>query len=168
MNARPDPQELESSATSTIDAHDLDVLSRIAALYDRLDPPPAGLVERVQFGITLDLLHAEVAELQRTSDLVGVRSSDATEATTVTFGTADLTMMITTTVTADRARVDGWVVPGDGFGINLRTAEGVTSTIADSDGRFVFEDVVRGLAQFVMRPPAGSSRTPVVTPLIEL
>ena len=45
---------------------------------DALDPVPAGLVERVQFGITLDALHAEIAELQRTADLVGVRSGEAT------------------------------------------------------------------------------------------
>jgi len=39
---------------------------------------------------------------------------------------------------------------------------------ADADGRFVFEDVPRGLAQFVLRAPPGDRHPPVVTPSIDL
>ena len=40
------------------------------------------------------------------------------------------------------------------------------ATMTDSDGRFVFDDVPRGFAQFVLRSPG--ERPPVVTPSIEL
>ena len=63
------------AGAAEIDAEDLALLGRVARLYDTLDPVPAGLVERIQFGITLDALHAEIAELQRSGDLVGVRAT---------------------------------------------------------------------------------------------
>ena len=58
------------------------------AVYDALDPVPAGLVDRIQFGITLDALHAEIAELQRSGELLGVRGDSTAEAQTITFTSA--------------------------------------------------------------------------------
>jgi hypothetical protein len=135
-------------------------------MYDTLDPVPAGLVERIQFGITLDALHAEIAELQRTGDLAGVRSDGPTSAVTITFTSSTLTTMVTITPTgADRVRVDGWVDPGAGVRVELRAGPESLHTVADSDGRFVIDDVPNGLAQFVLRTPDGAT---VVTPSIEL
>lgn len=152
-----------------LDAEDARVLAQLANLYTSLDPVTDGLVDRVQFGITLDALHAEIAELQRSGDLIGVRSAEATDAQTVTFTSASLTTMVTITVTsADRARLDGWVAPGGGVSIEVRVSDGSQHTTADADGRFVFDDVARGLAQFVLRPPTGSTLPPVVTPSIEI
>lgn len=164
----PRPSLIELAA-GQIDAEDARVLVRVADLYDSVDPVPAGLVERVQFGITLDALHAEIAELQRTGDLAGVRSDERTDAQTVTFTSASLTTMVTITLTsADRARLDGWVAPGGGLSIELRLEDGSQHTTADADGRFVFDDVPRGLAQFILRPPTGTSQAPVITPSIEI
>ena len=163
-NARPDENEL---AAGSIDAVDLSVLDRIEALYAQLDPVPDGLVDRVQFGITLEALHAEIAQLQRSADLVGVRS-DLTDAQTITFTSARLTTMVTISpISADLTRIDGWIVPGDGVTVELRTREGVHSTTSDADGRFVFESVARGMAQFVLRS-TDPDAAPVMTPSIEL
>ncbi|MGH8961315.1 MAG: carboxypeptidase regulatory-like domain-containing protein [Jatrophihabitantaceae bacterium] len=162
---RPSLAELTAGP---LDADDALVLGRLASLYDSLDPVPTGLVERLQFGITLDALHAEVAELQRDAELTGVRSGEATEAQTVTFTSSNLTTMVTiTAASAERARIDGWAAPGAGVVVELRTADQTLSTTADGEGRFVFEDVQRGLAQFVLRPAAGSPPA-VVTPSIEI
>jgi hypothetical protein len=164
--ARPSLGEL---ADGQLDAYDVQILARTADLFDRLDPVPTGLVDRVQFGITLDALHAEVAELQRSNDLVGVRADDVTETQTITFTSATLTTMVTITrTTADRVRIDGWLAPGEPAEVELRLVGGSQRTAADEDGRFVFEDVPRGIAAFVLRPPAGSDRQNVVTPSIEL
>ena len=160
---------LDQLAAEAIDADDLRVLDRVATVYGAVDPVPAGLVERIQFGITLDALHAEIAELQRTSDLVGVRADELTETQTITFSSASLTAMVTITPTsADLVRIDGWVAPGAHVGIELRLSDGHRRVEADEDGRFVIEDVPRGLAQFVIRPPAGTDQPPVVTPSIQL
>jgi hypothetical protein len=156
-------------AAGQIDAEDLRALDRVAALFDTVDPVPAGLIDRIQFGITLDGLHAEIAELQRSDGLVGVRSSEATEAQTVTFTSASLTTMVTITPqSADRVRIDGWVAPGGGVSVELHIVDHSLRTVADADGRFVFEDVPRGLAQFVLRPPSATPQKPVVTPSIEI
>jgi hypothetical protein len=168
MTPTPRPS-LEEFEVGDLDVTDLEILQRTAALYDALDPVPVGLVDRIQFGITLDALHAEIAELQRSSGLVGVRSEGATDAQTVTFTSPSLTTMITVTPgSAETARVDGWIAPGGGVFVELRTASGMLSTTADDDGRFAFEDVPRGVVQFVLRPDPSTGQPPVVTPSVEL
>ena len=156
-------------ANGEIDDVDVRALAQVAQMYTRLDPVPAGLVERAQFGITLDALHAEIAELQRTDGLVGARADEVTEALTITFSSSQRTVMVTITgLSADSVRIDGWIAPGAEMAIELRLPSGSRHTIADEDGRFVFDDVARGLAQFVLRPPQGGSGVPVVTPSVEL
>jgi len=163
----PHQPSVDALAAAQIDDEDVRTLQSVAELYDTLDPVPRGLTERISFGITLDALHAEIAELQRSSDLVGVRSDGATDLQTITFTSASLTIMVTiSSVSAERVRIDGWVAPGGGLPIELRTAAASLTTTADADGRFVFDDVPKGPGQFTLRPP--SNQTPVVTPAIEL
>lgn len=164
----PGPSE-DDLAGGAIDAIDLTTLDRIEALYAQLDPVPTGLIERVQFGITLDALHAEIAELQRSADLVGVRSEGLADSQTVTFTSARLTTMVTISViSTEMVRIDGWAVPGAGVTVELRTQDGTLHTaVADEDGRFAFESVSRGMAQFVLRT-ADLTDAPVLTPSIEL
>jgi hypothetical protein len=161
-------EALDLLAAGQIDDVDVAALAKMASLYDRLDPVPSGLIDRIQFGITLDALHAEIAELQRSHDLVGVRSGDVTDVQTITFTSSTLTTMVTITPTsADTVRIDGWLAPAGELTVELRVVGSVFSTRTDVDGRFVFEEVHRGLAQFVLRPDAAED-APVVTPSIEL
>jgi hypothetical protein len=167
--SNPTDAELEALAAGMIDAEDERALSLIAGLYSRLDPVPGGLVDRINFGITLDAVNAEIAELQRSGELAGVRSDNAAEVQNVTFTSASLTLMITISpVSADRARVDGWVAPGGGVTVELRSADGTLTQLADSNGRFVFDHAPRGLTQFLVRSPGSDPRPPVVTPSIEI
>jgi ABC-type Na+ efflux pump permease subunit len=130
--SRPSFDEL---AAGELDAQDVDTLARMAALYDRLDPVPEGLVDRIRFGITLDALHAEIADLQRSDDLAGVRSEGAVDAQTVTFTSSSLTTMVTITPAgADRVRIDGWAAPGGGVTVELRIVDETLTVTADADG----------------------------------
>jgi len=162
-SSRPSLDEL---AAGPLDDTDARLLHTVAALHDALDPVPSDLVDRITFGITLDALHAEIAELQRSGDLVGARSDDVTEAQTITFTSPSLTTMVSITVqSADTVRIDGWVAPAAALVVELRLVDGVRQVDSDEDGRFVIDDVPRGLAQFVLRPASG---VPVITPSIQL
>jgi hypothetical protein len=165
-----DPRQpsLDELAAGAIDDADVEVLRQTAALFDQLDPVPGGLVERINFGLTLEALHAEIAELQRTASLVGVRAETDSDVQTITFTSSSLTTMITVTpLSGDRVRIDGWVAPGRRLVVELRARAESRSTESDEDGRFVFDDVPRGLAQFVLRPDADDAAA-VVTPAIEI
>jgi hypothetical protein len=166
-----DKSSAEMLAGEPIDTRDEQLLRELAAIYTTADPVPDGLVERLQFGITLDALEAEIAELQRTDrQLVGARAEDATEVQTVTFTSASLTTMVTVTPAGvDRVRIDGWAAPGAGLLVELRIVGDRLQTTADADGRFVFDDVPKGLAQFLLRPPPGSAEAAaVVTPSMQI
>jgi hypothetical protein len=164
-------REEDALAAGAIDEQDERVLRELAALYDEQDPVPPRLVARLQFGLTLDALESEVAQLQRL-EAAGARSdefTDATAAQTVTFTSASLTTMVTISPAGpDRVRIDGWVAPGAGVRVELRVVGDRLATVADSDGRFVFEDVPRGLAQFVLRSAVADAHPPVMTPSIDL
>jgi hypothetical protein len=172
------PQSLEDYAAGTIDAVDMRLLEGLAAFYTEVDPVPAGLVDRLQFSLTLDALHAEIAELQRVPhDALATRGEDFSQAQTVTFTSQSLTTMVTISPSgSDRVRIDGWVAPGGGVHVELRLVDGELTTVADADGRFVFDEVPRGLAQFVLRAPSvpekasGPAAEPaaVITPCIQL
>ena len=156
-------------ADGAIDEQDVALLQRLAAAWTVADPVPAGLVERLEFGVTLDALHAEIAQLQRMDDLVGARTGETADVQSITFTSQNLTTMVTIAPEGpDRVRIDGWIAPGAGVTVELRTADARREVRADADGRFVFTDVPRGLAQFVLRAPGDPAPAPVVTPSIEL
>jgi hypothetical protein len=159
-------------AADALDEADHTLLASIAALYDAIDPVPDGLIERIQFEITLDALHAEVATLTRL-DLAGsgARSASTEEVRTVTFTADALTTMVTISPQPDgTVRVDGWAAPGAGLLVEVLLAEGTRVTRADDDGRFLFEGLPAGLAKFALHTAADPDDVPhtVVSPTIEL
>ncbi len=164
--------ELDRLAAMPIDDADGHALDVLREVYEVGDPVPPSLLDRVKFAITLDDLEAEVARLQREAvpELAEARSEDLLKAQTVTFTSEALTTMVTITPLANgRVRLDGWASPGGGLDVELRVGDTTHHTVADEDGRFVFEDVGRGLAQFVLRPRGdGEPENRVITPAIEL
>jgi hypothetical protein len=158
----------DAFAAEPIDERDVELLRKVAATYREVDPVPEGLIERLRFGITLDALHAEIASLERMDGLIGARGGEAGDVHSVTFTSTSLTTMVTITPAgAERVRIDGWAAPGDGVSVELRIVGARLHATADADGRFVFDDVPRGLAQFVLRLPGSVADPPVITPSIE-
>ena len=131
---------------------------------------PDGLVERIQFELTLDALQAEVATLTQL-DLAdaGARGSATESVRTITFTSESVTTMVTDHPPGEGpVRVDGWAAPGAGIRVEVLLADGPRETYADEDGRFVFEQVPTGLAKFALHLPAGAESATVVSPTIEL
>lgn len=170
MNGYDEASEI-TLAGAELDGSDEALLAAIADLYGDADPVPDGLVERIQFEITLDALRAEVATLTQLDLTVsGARSASTEAARTITFSAESVTTMVTITRQPDGVvRVDGWAVPGSGVGVEVLLADGSRRTDADEDGRFVFDGLPTGLAKLAVHTvdAAGAPHT-VVSPTIEL
>ena len=170
MNSADDRALEDRLAAEPMDRDDLALLNSLRAFYDEHDPVPDGLVERIQFELTLDALQAEVATLTQL-DLsgAGTRGSSTESVRTITFTSESATTMVTVSPRGeDLVRVDGWAVPGAGIRVELLLADGARETVADEDGRFVFDQVPSGLAKFALHLPAGTASATVVSPTIEL
>lgn len=155
-------------AEDPLDASDVALLARVADLSERADPVPEGLVERSLFAITLAGLESEVMELMVLEAPAGTVRSDAPplETRTITFTHERLTVMIALSPgnTPRTVRVDGWLAPAETLTIVLRRPDGDHRATADVDGRFVLEDVPRGLASMLVE----QDDVPITTPVIEL
>ena len=157
-------------AAETLGPDDMALVGAVRAGWARRDPVPDGLVERIQFTLTLDALHAEVATLSRL-DLAssGARGGDTEAVRTVTFTSETLVTMVTLAQQPDGSvRIDGWTVPeegsSDGLRVEVLLAGNTRETRADVDGRFVFESIPTGMAKFALHH---EGRT-VLSPTLEI
>jgi hypothetical protein len=150
-----------------LDTQDHALLDELAAVYGATDPPPAGLVDRITFSLTLAGLHAELAELQRAEPLV-VRGGDDEETVgSLTFSGSRSSLMVTVTPTEEGlVRVDGWVT-GGGTTVELVVGDEHRAEVADAHGRLVWTDVPHGMVRFVIRSdePDGPA---TITPRVDL
>lgn len=148
-----------------LDEVDASIMRELREVASRLDPYPADLTERITFALTVQALQAEVAELITQPELVS-RSGpeDPTEASTVTFSTDNLSIMITIAQRGSGhalARLDGWLTCGTAD-VELDPADGEKVTVtSDRAGRFVLVDVPHGAARLIVSPREGR---PVITP----
>ena len=173
MNGSDDDRQIEPErllATEELDSADFALLNSVRAYYDERDPVPDGLVDRIQFQLTLDALRTEVATLtQLDLATAGTRSATTEAVRTITFTSDSVTTMVTLTPLGDGSvRVDGWAAPGAGILVELLLPDGPHNTYADDDGRFVFEGVPSGLAKFALHVPHGTELFTVLSPAIEL
>jgi len=173
MNESDNDRQLEVEdqlAAEGLDPSDVALLDTLRAHYDEHDPVPDGLVERIQFHITLDALNTEVATLtQLDLATAGARSATTEAVRTITFTSDSLTTMVTVTPLGDgTVRIDGWAAPGAGIRVEVLLPDGPRTTYADEDGRFVFEGVPGGLAKFALYVPHDKDFLTILSPAIEL
>lgn len=151
-----------------IDRTDELLLAELAAVHEALDPMPSGLTDDVRFAITVQQLHAEVAELVATPMLAARADDTTTTADTITFTSGTISVMIAADRTGpDGLTLDGWVTAA-GAEVELHVGDEVRRATADEHGRFVFTDVPRGRTWLVVHRPGGDAASPIVTPPVEL
>lgn len=153
-----------------IDDTDLQILSELGDLWDVVDPVPDDLTLEIRFRLSVQALHAEVAELHGDDDRVqasdvpelagagAFRDGTPVRTDTLTFRCDQLSSMVTvTSLAADMVRVDGWVtVPECAVEMRVlsRDRRGrpvVHQARADGVGRYTFDDVETGPAQLIFR-----------------
>ncbi len=161
MTAEP----IDALACEPLDDFDIALLGDLARIVQLVDPPPAGLCERIRFELTLAALNAEVAELQDLSLAVEVRAETFEVADTISFTSSQLSLMITVAPNAPESRtlrIDGWIT-SPGATVELWQDGDRYTAIADEDGRLVWEAVPKQPSRFLV-----PGTPPVVTPRIEL
>ncbi len=106
MNGSDNDRQIEVEellAAEELDPSDFALLNSLRAYYDERDPVPDGLVDRIQFHVTLDALHTEVATLtQLDMAAAGTRSTTTEAVRTITFTSDSLTTMVTLTPVGGR------------------------------------------------------------------
>ncbi|WP_420113225.1 carboxypeptidase regulatory-like domain-containing protein [Pseudactinotalea sp.] len=151
-----------------LDDVDLGLLQALRDTLHAADPMPSDLNDQVQFALTVQALHAEIAELQRLpGTLAGVRSRDYTSVDTVTFTSGTMSAVVTVTrVDDETTRLDGWA-DGDLAEVELRERNRTSTVAVDAEGRFAFPHVRRGHVQLVFRF-TDQETSPVITPSMEV
>jgi hypothetical protein len=157
-----------------MDRYDLELLTDLVDIYDKLDPMPEMLPDVILFALGASDLDAEMARLVESErGLVGTRGSAQVEhARRVTFSSEHLTVMVAVEPqSGDSVRLDGWAAPGGCMRVELRSGEALLRTECDDSGRFVLDGVPLGPAQITLYPTDASDpavTVPVVTPAIQL
>jgi hypothetical protein len=162
----------DNAPDKQLDDFEFAMLDGIRAIFEQVDPMPAGLPERIKFALAMRGLETEVARLAAEEDprLVAARGTEASR--TVTFDSASLTIMIRIDSNKNgTVRIDGWLAPPQRREIEMETSTETLGGCSDEQGRFAFADVPQGPARLVVRGAeqdqsgGGSS---VVTPALVL
>jgi hypothetical protein len=140
---------------------DGELVRELRQMWQRVDPAPGDLADRILFTLELEDVEFELMCLADAAVPAEVRNEQTMR--TVTFTDERLTVLVV--LPGDRAsrRVDGWLSPRAALRVELRTKTRSWHTTADSDGRFAFDDVPNGLGQLIIRPTPGAAVELAVT-----
>lgn len=155
-------------AGGPMDNTDAATLALLRTALEAHDPPPRGLAERISFAMTVRALEAEVAQLTSGRLEASVRSTAYDRATSLTFGSDSLSIMISLDDLGEgRTRITGWTSVG-GVEVELRERARTRTATSDTHGRFSFDGVERGIVHFVFRRDPADGFAPLITPGIEI
>jgi len=128
-------------------AADAALFARMRAVWERLDPVPADLVDRMVAAVAVEDLSREYAllTLVEASTLAAVRGETDTATLQFSDGSTSVLLHVTATESGTR-RIDGWV---DASALAIRLAQGEREWSADAGehGRFAFDDVPTGMSR---------------------
>ncbi|AQP44499.1 hypothetical protein [Tessaracoccus flavus] len=153
------------AADAPLDADDERLLAAVASAQLEHDPVPDGLIDRLMFAVSLEIMEAELATLE-SRDLATVRSIDPVVVDTITFTASTTSFMVSLSESDGGVRIDGWVT-GGGVEVELRAGALRLSRVSDATGRLTWEHVPHGPVRFLIQPSRPGQR-PVVTPTIEV
>lgn len=144
------------------------LLDSLAEMWQRRDPLPEALVDRILVALAMDDLDVEYELIDLTSRLVGLagtRSDD--EAITFTFDSADLSMVLRVSSTGgDTCRVDGWITPARDLTVTATQAGNTVTARVVDQGRFEFPELKSGATRFLLHPELSTPH--LITPAVDL
>jgi hypothetical protein len=150
-------------------AADAVLFARLRAVWERVDPVPADLVDRMVAAVAVEDLSREYAllTLVEGSALAAVRGE--TDTATLQFSDGQTTVLLHVTATEGGGRrIDGW---SDAEALAVRVVQGEREWSADPSehGRFAFEDVPPGVSRLrIVVRDAGGELKDFQTPQFEV
>ncbi|HHU09418.1 MAG TPA: hypothetical protein GXZ60_05315 [Intrasporangiaceae bacterium] len=160
--------DLDRLAAEPLDETDRILMRQVKDAWTARDPVPEGMTDRIRFAMTVASLEADLARIV-TEVPAGAGVRTAYERTTsVTFESGSVSAMLDIEeVGAGRVDVTGWVSihPVE---VVLHERHRTRTVRSDGTGRFVFDDVERGLVHFVIHVLDRPGQRPIITPTIEL
>lgn len=150
---------------------DAELLGELSQLWDRADPMPADLPERVLFALDLEELDLEFELLRLVSGAaqdLSVRNA-TTEVNTITFSGPSVTVMLRVSeLSSSRRRLDGWLAWTAPLRVVIHHSEGTHEAEVDVRGRFVAADIPAGMTRLVLTPIGDDQASPCITPTVEI
>ncbi len=144
--------------------------AELATMWERHDPMPEGLVEKVLVAIALENLDADyelLSLVERTRELEGVRGSG--DAFTMTFSRGAFSLLLRVSGRGSHCRVDGWVSPAQPMSVTVTQPGKSWDAAIDSLGRFELPKLPTGLTRLWLRATEGADPDGLfATPTFEL
>jgi hypothetical protein len=145
----------------------------LAAMWERRDPMPPGLIDKVLVAIATENLDAEYELLhlvERSRDLQGVRGGSS-EAMTIAFSGGAFSLLLRVTELTDKlCRIDGWVTPPQAMSVKVTQQSRNFAAVVDALGRFEIPQLPTGLTRFFLLSDDASDEAErsFATPTFEL
>lgn len=140
---------------TTDESADARLFARLRAVWEEVDPMPAGLVDRMVAAVAVEDLSREYALLTLVEGTLAATRGD-TDTATLQFSDGRTNVLLHLSVAEDgRRRVDGWV---DAQPLSIRLVQDAREWMTDAGehGRFAFVDVPAGLTRLRLSLPAGA------------
>lgn len=128
------------------------MFAELAAMWDRQDPMPDDLVDKVLVALATENLDAEYELLhlvERSRELEGARG--AGEAVTIGFSAGAFSLLLRVTALTEKlCRVDGWVTPPQSMSVTITQQSRKFAAMVDALGRFEIPEIPTGLTRFFL------------------
>jgi hypothetical protein len=150
------------------------LLDELAAMWEKCDPAPPELVERVLVALAMEDFDTEYELLYlvaRTDELSGVRGGS--DAVTVSFSGESFSLMLRVSgIRGAFRRVDGWVTPPREMRVTVKQQAKSWAADVDAAGRFEIPQLPSGLSRFWLvdapAAAAGEEQELFATPTFDL
>jgi hypothetical protein len=122
-------------------------------MWEKRDPMPADLIEKVLVAIETEDLDAEYELLhlmERTRELSGARAGG--DALTIAFSGGSFSLLLRVSELGTKhCRVDGWVTPAQSMRVTVTQQDTSQEAAVDARGRFEIPRMATGLTRFFLR-----------------
>ncbi|MGI8694995.1 MAG: hypothetical protein ACR2JK_19180 [Geodermatophilaceae bacterium] len=149
---------------------DAQLMTDLKRMWERVDPMPGDLPDRVLFALDLEELDVDFELLRLVENAerdLSVRNTATVN--TITFSGPSVTVMLRVSeLSGSRRRLDGWLAWTAPLRVTIHHEEGTCEPLVDERGRFVAEDIPAGMTRLVLTAADDDQAPLCITPTVEI